>query len=344
MAASAKVEKATLLDVLRAEIERNGPLSIAAYMELCLSHPQHGYYMTRDPLGARGDFITAPEVSQMFGEILGAYIATRWQDLGTPAPFHLIECGPGRGTLMRDMLRVISHAPNLMSALQIHLIEISPALKKIQQEALKDFSVTWHNSFEGVPQGPFVLVANEFLDALPLRQYQFHKGEWYERCVGLREDALAFVAGEAGLPQIAANEGEIFEYARERESFVQQICARLKNDKGVALLIDYGADKSGFGDTLQAISKHTFAPVLENPGDCDLTSHVDFGALRETALAEGFKSEIVTQGEFLTQNGIIERAAALKKQNPDKNIEADLERLIADDQMGALFKVMIILS
>jgi SAM-dependent MidA family methyltransferase len=342
MAVSAKIEETPLMNILRDEIVRQGSISIADYMTLCLSHPQHGYYMTRAPFGQHGDFITAPEISQMFGEITGAYMAQQWQALGKPSPCHIIECGPGRGTLMKDALRVLQRVPGLKEGLQIGLVEISPALRKIQEITLQNFFVTWHDNFNSVPPGIFALVANEFLDALPLRQCQYFKRQWRERCIGYRNGALTFVLGEAVKLNIAAEEGDVFECSPARENFVKQVCARLKCDKGFALLIDYGAEKSGFGDTLQAVRNHKFTNVLENPGACDLTSHVDFGALMKTARAEGCKPVLMTQGEFLTLHGITERAQNLKRKNPDANIDADLQRLTAPEQMGKLFKVMTI--
>jgi NADH dehydrogenase [ubiquinone] 1 alpha subcomplex assembly factor 7 len=372
MAASAKIVDTPLLEILRGEIVRQGSISIADYMNLCLSHPQHGYYMRRDPLGSLGDFITAPEISQMFGEIIGATIIEQWQALGAPAPFHLIECGPGRGTLMRDMLRVLQRASALYEALQVHLVEISPVLRDIQEQnfssprrgearrgassevksgcphpnppPMGEGKITWHDSLEDVPPGAFALIANEFLDALPIQQYQFHKGQWHERRIGNSDGGLAFILGEIGNPNITAGEGDIFEFAAARENFVKQICGRLRRDKGFALLIDYGSDKSGFGDTLQAVRSHKFADVLENPGQCDLTSHVDFGALQNAAHTEGCQSKIMTQGAFLAAYGINERAQILSQKNPEANVEDDLQRLVAPDQMGELFKVMTITS
>lgn len=336
-----------LENILRDRIAREGPIGIADYMSLCLGHPQHGYYMTRDPFGARGDFTTAPEVSQMFGEMIGAYVAAQWQLMGAPQPFHLIECGPGRGTLMADMLRVFARLPDLMKALRIHLVEMSPVLRDVQQKNLEAYAdrIEWHEDINNVPAGAFALVANEFLDALPVRQFQFHQREWRERCIGLEKGTLGYTLGGRVALNISANEGDIFETSPVREKFIRNIAARLKCSPGFALLIDYGHDRSGLGDTLQAVHRHHYANPLERPGEADLTSHVDFAALKK--MTEEIGCEVggpIPQGKFLENCGISARAAILQQKNPQAGAEAALRRLTAADEMGELFKVMILSS
>ncbi len=340
--AHAVIRQTPLSELLQTEIARNGPMNVVRYMDLCLSHPQYGYYMTRDPLGTRGDFTTAPEISQMFGEVIGAYVAQQWHTMGAPRDFHLVECGPGRGTLMKDMLRVMQRVPNFRA--QVHLVETSPVLREIQKAALQNAEIAWHETLDTVPQGAFALIANEFLDALPIEQFIFVQGQWHERCIGLQNGALVFVLGDVVPLNIQAKEGDVFERSPAREYVMRQLCARLKRDRGFALLIDYGAVRAGIGDTLQAVRSHKYVDVFEAPGECDLTSHVDFAALEQITLAQGCNCMIATQGEFLMSLGIEARAAILQQKNPGANINAALQRLIGAEQMGKLFKVMVVSS
>jgi NADH dehydrogenase [ubiquinone] 1 alpha subcomplex assembly factor 7 len=354
--ANIKHQQSALMQILRNEIKQRGSLSLAEYMNLCLSHPQHGYYMTRDPFGARGDFITAPEVSQMFGELIGAFIVQQWQAIGRPAPFHIIECGPGRGTLMKDALRVFVKLPEMMNALNIHLVEISPVLRKVQRETLKNenFAIRWHDTLASIPEGVFTLIANEFLDALPIHQLQFIKGRWFERRVGLIQEDLAFVHSSTDF-SISAPENAIVEISPAREDFVKTIGLRLQKNQGLALLIDYGSDFKNagdrdqdnyiFGDTLQAVRGHKFANIFDAPGECDLTSHVDFFGLKTVALQQNCSVHgPMTQRDFLLKLGVKARAAHLQKSNPGVDIGSALERLISPAQMGNLFKTMILTS
>ena len=330
---------------IRRIIETDGPISVADYMRLCLGHPQHGYYVTRDPLGARGDFITAPEVSQMFGELVGAWAAAVWRQMGAPRELRLIELGPGRGTLMADALRAAKAMPEFADALSVHLVEMSPALREAQQAKLG--AVTWHSQIEDVPEGPCITIANEFVDALPVDQLVKGRDGWHMRMVGVVDDHLAFVVSPDALPgrtEIEAPSGAILESRHDRP--VALLARRMAGHGGAALVIDYGHAATGFGDTLQAVRGHRYADPLAGPGESDLTTQVDFAALARTARREGARTHgPIPQGEFLRRLGIAQRAARLKQTaTPQQaaDIDSALARLTAADQMGELFKVLAI--
>lgn len=342
-----------LAEILRARIRDGGPVDIGAFMDLALGHPAHGYYITRDPLGAKGDFTTAPEISQMFGELLGAWAADMWIKLGAPDPFSLIECGPGRGTLMADALRATARVPGFHAALRVHLVETSPALRERQEAALKDCAPLWHERFGDIPSDrPFILLANEFLDALPVRQIVKTDAGWAERVVtldangdfifGLAPSAPEFLAS---LVRFAARTGDVAEISPARVAFVRDVCRRMKAQKGAALFVDYGYDKAAPGETVQAVKNHAFAPVLCDIGNADLTAHVDFGAIVETASAEGIGiAGPAGQGDFLTRLGIRARAEALmqaaKSPAQAREIETALDRLVNPARMGGLFRTL----
>ncbi|MDP2621630.1 MAG: SAM-dependent methyltransferase [Hyphomicrobiales bacterium] len=339
---------APLLVEIRRRIEQAGPMSMADYMELALGDPAHGYYPTRDPFGGKGDFITAPEISQMFGEIVGIWTAHMWGALGRPAPFAFIELGPGRGTLMADMLRAGSLAPGFAEAARVHLVETSPALRCRQRAALReaDVPVSWHQSFAEVPPGPMILVANEFFDALPVHQYARAQDGWRERVVGLDPAghlSLQTAETRSILAEFGqAEPGTVVEISPQRAAFSAEIGARLAQSGGAALIIDYGYSGPAPGDTFQAVKGHAYADPLENPGEADLTAHVDFAALCGAARAAGARSYgPITQAAFLTALGIAVRADKLKVARPDQaaKIDAALARLIGPDEMGTLFKV-----
>ena len=285
---------------IRRLIEANGPISIAEYMAMCLGDPEHGYYMTREPIGAAGDFITAPEVSQMFGEIVGAWLINAWRLAGSPSPVRLVELGPGRGTLMADILRVAENVPEFSKAVSVHLVEKSPVLRAQQAAMLSAarMQATWCASFEEVPTGALLLVANEFFDALPIRQFLRVDDVWRERVVGLdAAGELAFGIGagmienlkrepEAAL-SIHSDATEFLEVRPAAEAIVGEIAGRIARDGGAALIVDYGYVHGGpGGDTLQAVRKHAFADPLSAPGEVDLTAHVDFAAIA-TSVRDG---------------------------------------------------------
>lgn len=304
---------------LRERIAGEGPISVEAFMEACNNY----YYATRDPLGARGDFTTAPEISQMFGEIMGAALADVWKRSGAPADAIYVELGPGRGSLSADALRVMRTAGFQG---EVHLVETSPALREIQKQAVPD--AVWHDSIDDLPAKPLLLVANEFLDALPIRQHI----AGFERRVLVAAGGLAF-----------DRNGEIVETSPARNDAVTSIATCLAAKGGVALFIDYGHERSEAGDTLQAVRGHRFAPVLADPGEQDLTSHVDFEAVANAATEAGASATpLVPQGEWLIRLGIEARAQALCRANPDRadDVQSALERLTASDQMGSMFKVL----
>lgn len=322
---------------LAAHIKSHGPIDVGQFMTMALGHPQHGYYMKQDPFGRGGDFTTAPEISQMFGEMIGAWAADIWMQMGSPARISLVECGPGRGTLMADIVRILPFKDQC----DVHFVEMSPVLRELQRKAVP--KATWHESVESIPDNqPVILIGNEFLDALPMRQYEFVNGTWAERVVAIDGDGFVWGRRAAGVALPAGKDGDVFEVAPVRESFTQNMCALLKRAGGVGIMIDYGHSVSGMGDTLQAVAKHKYAPVLENIGDADLTSHVDFEAIGAAAAQAGAKVlGAVEQGEFLQRLGITARAAYLASKSKDAGaIETALKRLTDSDQMGTLFKVM----
>ena len=327
-------------------IALTGPISIADFMGEALSHPRLGYYRRAMPLGAAGDFTTAPEISQMFGELLGAWLAERWLAMGRPAPVRLVELGPGRGTLMADALRATRGVPDFHAALDLHLVETNAPLRDAQRAALADFAPSWHERFDDVPAGPLLLVANEFFDALPVRQFHRTAEGWRERMVGLGPDdtlRLALAPGPTPFASVLpdAAVGAEAEFSEAGRALAGAIGARLGRDGGWALIVDYGYDSSAAGSSLQAVRGHRGAGILDRPGETDLSAHVDFAALAAASGRPTFGP--VAQGDFLRRLGIARRADALKRQaNPAQGrvIDAALARLIAPDQMGTLFRVL----
>ena len=342
-----------LHEKLLRQIAASGPVPFHAYWALCLFDPDHGYYTTRVPIGADGDFTTAPEISQMFGEMLAAWwLATVRQNELTGV--HLVEIGPGRGTLMDDMLRTLARIePDLRSTLPVHMVEVSPRLTAMQRERLAQsgFDITWHTSPQTLPQAPLGIIANELFDAIPARPFVKHQGNWHESAVtvtGGSQLALTLVPATLDpsvLPEghEAQPDGSFFEFSPARESFMADLAHRIRANGGFGLFVDYGHSKSGFGDTVQAMIGHRYASPLESPGEADVTSHVDFAALAATARSTGaWATNCVDQGEFLKRVGITERADRLAKSSPSQRstIETACERLIGADQMGKLFKVL----
>lgn len=344
---------------IKALIRINGPISVTDYFALCLADPEYGYYRTRDPFGSAGDFVTAPEISQLFGEMLGVFLVHAWQKHGGPEQVRIAEIGPGRGTMMADMLRVIAKlAPQLYESATIHLIETSPKLRAVQHETLGTVAarVTWHDSFEDLPEGFVLLAANELFDAIPIRQFIKTASGFRERMVGLgADDELTFAAGVAGIDPALLPEhhktvpnGTIFEIAPAREAVMATIGERIARFGGTAVAIDYGHFVTGFGDTLQAVLKHDFDPPLAHPGEADLTSHVDFERLAGAAAAAGLHVHgMLHQGDFLVGLGIGERASALgrnRDETTQQAILADIDRLAGSGagKMGDLFKVLAV--
>jgi NADH dehydrogenase [ubiquinone] 1 alpha subcomplex assembly factor 7 len=331
---------------IRAQIAAQGPLSLANYMELALAHPEHGYYTTRQPFGRGGDFTTAPEISQAFGELIGLFFADYWLGIGEPAPIHLIELGPGRGTLMKDALRALNIVPEFRRALEVSFVEISPVLKKLQAAAVPEANTC--EALDDVPAGPSFILANEFFDALPIRQFVKRGYGWLERKVGLRDGRLALVEEDSPTsvapPGAGAKEGDIFEACPQAALWIGSIAARLNAGGGLALILDYGCAAPAFGDTLQAVKAHAPADPLTTPGEADLTAHVNFAALIDHARQAGLNAfGPLPQGEFLTRLGIGHRKAQLLKDATPaqaREIESAIERLTAPGQMGELFKAL----
>ncbi len=343
---------------LRARLERliaaEGPLTTADYMNLCLHDPQDGYYATRPALGAQGDFLTAPLVSQMFGELIGLWCASTWLALGRPTPFRWVEFGPGDGTLMADARRAVARAlPACVAAADIWFVETSAPLIERQRAAMGGAPPTWAASLEEVPGlCPMIAVGNEFLDCLPARQLVRTTEGWAERRVGLDGDgALAFglapaPASFSAPPEFArAAPGAVLELSPALAAFGAAVGARIARDGGAALFIDYGRAEPGPGDTLQALRGHAKVDPLACPGEADLTVHVDFPTFAAAARSAGAETTaILTQAELLSRLGIAERAEALAASRPDRAevIGRQLERLLAPSQMGALFKAVAI--
>jgi NADH dehydrogenase [ubiquinone] 1 alpha subcomplex assembly factor 7 len=384
-------------DRIAALVRANGPITVADYMALCLGDPEHGYYMAREPFGRGGDFVTAPEVSQIFGELIGLWAVATFEAMGSPTPFVLAELGPGRGTLVADLLRAARVRPAFLTAARIHLVETSPRLRAVQEATLSGIPVTWHAAIDTLPAGPAIVIANEFFDALPLRQYVRTELGWAERMVGLDEAGrLAFglrdsagprgtdvdldprsskplVPAHAGTqllqdgdphsldPRVRGDEwtGErtrssgdelnspesrILEVSTASTAIMASLASRMGQDGGAVLVIDYGYEGPAFGDTLQAVRRHAYVDPLAEPGEADLTAHVDFAALaRAAAEAGAIPRPLITQGDFLRRLGIAaraERLAAGKDAATRDAIAMAAARLVAPDAMGDLFKVL----
>jgi SAM-dependent MidA family methyltransferase len=331
------------------QIRTGGPMSIATYMGLCLTHPSKGYYKNADPLGVKGDFITAPEISQMFGELIGFFCVGLWQQMGSPRDFTLLELGPGRGTLMADMLRVACRAEGFRDGLDLRLFETNPALIAEQHARLEPYGAKWVDSFDKIGPGPLLVVANEFFDALPIRQFVRGKDGWHERMVGLDEGKRRFglnptpIPPEAMPPALAdAEPDSVLEVGLAGGEVMKRLAANVARQGGAILAIDYGYARTRTGETLQGVRRHGYADVLEAPGETDLSAHVDFEALGTIATQAGLAVQpLATQGDWLTRMGIVQRAAALGAANPTlaADIEAAKDRLVAPGQMGDLFKV-----
>lgn len=338
-----------LADLLIRRIAATGPLTLADYMADCLLHPDHGYYATRDPFGEGGDFTTAPEISQMFGELLGLCLAQTWLDQGAPAPFTLAELGPGRGTLMADLLRATRAVPGFHAAARVTLIEASATLRGIQHRTLGDHPVIWADSVEALPEAPLFLIANEFFDALPIRQFTRQREGWAETVVGLDGDRLSL--GRTPPARLAALDhrlsdtapGDIVEVCPAAAPIMARIGGLIARHGGAALVIDYGGWQSR-GDTFQALQDHRPTDPLAAPGRADLTAHVDFAALAHAA-PPARASRMIEQGALLQRLGIDQRAARLATSLTGAAQESHLaahRRLTDRAEMGSLFKALAV--
>ena len=329
-------------------IANEGPITVAQYMEMALYDPEHGYYMKGDPFGAKGDFITAPEVSQIFGELIGLWFVQAREDRGRPNPFNFVELGPGRGTLMADMLRAAKVRPQFLEAAKVVLVETSPALRTIQQQTLKGVEIRWCAELPN--DAPLFLVANEFLDALPINQFVKTEDGWHERMIAAKNDNLVFEVSKKAVDHQPGEApiGAIFEQSAAAAAIVGDVARRIAKSGGAALFIDYGHEQSGFGDTLQAVRVHKHADPLADPGNADLTAHVDFGAVARCARQAGAKTfGLLPQSTFLRALGIEARATKLKEAadaEARQAVDQAVERLTFPSQMGSLFKVMAVAS
>jgi NADH dehydrogenase [ubiquinone] 1 alpha subcomplex assembly factor 7 len=338
-------------------IKSSGPMPVWRYMQLCLTHPEHGYYVSRDPLGREGDFTTAPEVSQMFGELLGLWAASVWKAIGSPPVLRLVELGPGRGTMMADALRALRVLPPLHQSLSIHLVEINAVLRDKQEETLFGVrNITWHDSIDEIPEGPAIILANEYFDVLPIHQAVRRESGWHERVVELDDTGkLIFGAAPEPIPRFevllpplvrAAPVGAVFEWRPDSE--IMKIATRVRDQDGAALIIDYGHLRSDAGDTFQAVARHSFTDPLNAPGKADVTAHVDFQALARAAEDLGARVHgPVTQGEFLKRLGIETRAVTLMAKathEVSEDISGALKRLTDSGRggMGSMFKVLAV--
>ncbi|MBB4659310.1 class I SAM-dependent methyltransferase [Parvularcula dongshanensis] len=363
MSEAPKPEPTPLEARLVAAIRHGGPITVGEFMTDALCHQQHGYYATRDPFGRAGDFTTAPEISQLFGELVGAWLVHAWTEIGEPSVFNLVELGPGRGTLMADVLRVGGVRPGFLKAARLFLVEASGKMRYAQQRTLAAAApeiakgAVWADRLSDVPAGPTLILANEFFDCLPIRQFvrtaERSETPWRERLVGLAGDRLAFVLGETplpdpqGLPRGAKPES-LFETCEAGQQVAEEIAHRFAEAKGRALLIDYGHGRPGFGDTFQAVRSHAHWPVLASPGEADVTAHVDFSALSRKARAAGARVDgPVLQRDFLLRLGLpqrLQKVAAAASDEAKQALKDGAERLVSPTAMGELFKVMAISS
>jgi SAM-dependent MidA family methyltransferase len=345
---NAQADARLLMDKLRERIARCGPMPVDRYMHACLADPVHGYWRRATTIGADGDFVTAPEISQIFGELIGLWSAVVWESMGRPSPMRLIELGPGRGTLMRDALRAARAIPQLLEAATVHLVEMSAPLREVQRQTLASHAVTWHETLAAVPPGPAIVIGNEFLDALPIRQLIFGAGVWRERVVECSTSSgLRLAAG----PEVSyrsfrePEDGAIAELRTGEDDVLSALAARAK--PCLALFIDYGPSETSFGDTLQAVRRHAYADPLAEPGAADLTAHVQFSVFADKARSLRLAADgPLSQAEFLGRLGIVERAARLMSANPGHahGIEVATQRLISPTGMGGLFKALVVRS
>ncbi|HEY7688620.1 MAG TPA: SAM-dependent methyltransferase [Dongiaceae bacterium] len=342
-------------EILARRIRLAGPMTIAEFMAEAVNHPQHGYYKQGDVFGPAGDFITSPEISQMFGELIGAWCADCWEKMGSPRRVVLVEIGPGRGTLMADLLRGTRKAPGFHEAIELHLVETSPALRDLQKasiaKAAPAMHARWHDAFDDVPEAPLLQVSNEFFDALPVHQFEQRGGRWQERMVTLGDDGgFAYALRAPGpafalaAPPVPAPEGTVLEVCPAAIAVTGAIAQRLVAFGGAALNFDYAIGEGGIGDSVQAVRRHGKHSVLDDPGLADLSAHVDFGAIARAAREAGAVVHgPVPQGELLERLGIHQRARALQQRATGQqaaDLAAAVERLLDLQQMGTLFKAL----
>lgn len=344
------------VDNLTKILSDRGSISVADYMALSLTAAGVGYYKNGNPIGANGDFVTAPEVSQIFGELIGVWMMMVWEGMGCPANFILAELGPGRGTLMQDVMRAARAKPAFRQAAQVHLVETSSTLREAQGKALRSLCrPEWHESFTALPEAPMIIVANEFFDALPTEQFVFQGGSWYKRALTLDDNGRPFfAAGRLAVPPVeimpdrTPNEGDILEHCPAAVDLIGEIGSRAKNAPCTLLITDYGYDSRDYGDTLQAVRAHNYVDPIQPPGTADLSTHVNFAELRAAAGDAGLTpTRVLPQSEFLMSLGLEQRLRRLMT-DADEEQRAALflgaKRLVDPFQMGSLFKAMAITS
>lgn len=341
---------------LRQRLSKSGAMSVADYMSWCMTDGERAYYRHGNPIGAAGDFVTAPEVSQIFGELIAIWAIQVWQSMGAPSPFVLAELGPGRGTLMQDALRAARTAPDFQSAARVHLVETSSTLRDVQSRTLASYcKPQWHHTFGAIPPGPLIIVANEFFDALPVEQHVFENGGWRRRMIALDEYGQpSFQGGRLAvppaeiLPAREPVEGDILEHRPAAHALIRELGQRAEHEPVALLIADYGYRNRDYGDTLQAVHEHNYAHALSKPGAADLSAHVNFAELEHAAETADLKSRgPIEQGEFLLSLGMEHRLRQLMTNaTPDQRSTLFLgaRRLIDPFQMGSLFKVMAITS
>ena len=348
------MKKFNLTELIKEAIIKKKGITLAEYMKMCMTHPEYGYYTKKKPIGFKGDFITSPEISQMFGELIGLWIVKVWMDHNKPSEFSLVELGPGNGTLMADILRATRSISAFHKSLKITLVEISPALRKIQKKVLKNYKINWKKKLSKLPNIPTTIIANEFFDAFPVEQYIFKKSKWMEIIVSLKNfknknsNEFCFELKKISkLPEELSlfnhEENQIYEISTETKENIIFLSKHLKKNNGACLIIDYGKDNN-LGSTLQSVKNHKYSNPLENQGESDLTSLVNFGAIKN--YAENYNlvvTDLVDQGDFLKTLGIQERFVALSKNMDKEKIafhHSSLKRLTDKNQMGKLFKVI----
>ena len=343
-------------DRLKQKLSAGGPMSIADYMAWCLTASDSSYYRSGNPLGASGDFVTAPEVSQIFGELIAVWAIEVWQSMGAPASFTLAELGPGRGTLMQDALRAARAVPAFRAGAQVHLVETSTTLRQLQGRTLASAcEPQWHRSFSSLPNGPLIVIANEFFDALPVEQHVYENGSWFRRVVAIDGAGRpAFAAGRLSVPPVELlparkpRNGDILEHRPAARTLMREIGRRAGDAPAALLIADYGYEHRDYGDTLQAVREHGYANPLENPGETDLSAHVNFAELAEAADGDGLSAwGPITQSEFLLSLGMEQRLRQLMTTASEDQRAAlflGARRLVDPFQMGSLFKVMAITS
>lgn len=341
---------------LKDAILQTGPISMAEFMQVALSHPEYGYYKTREPFGLQGDFTTSPEISQMFGELIGIWCVDIWYKMGSPKDIQLVEIGPGRGTLMADLLRITRHIPGFHDSISVSMVETSQRLCDVQRKKIGNTHprIHWAQNLSDVAQKPLILMCNELFDALPVHQYVKQNDKWHEKMLGVNKSGeLEFMLSPCAFNPSANDEtkdGSVIEICPLAEVIMQEISGRVREYGGAALIIDYGYVKSEYKNTVSALSKHMHHDLLKNIGEADISAHVDFFALGKVAVNNDVEAYgAISQGEFLRNLGIEVRAEKLKENASEKqkaDINSALERLVknGEKQMGELFKVLALAS